>query len=60
MTSKFNEDEYEYDENCVFNRLLSETPKTSGASPAQRLERIFETTKAPDETINVADFLPIY
>lgn len=63
MTSITNKDAY--DENCVFNRIFAENPKTPVANSADRLERIFKSAKAPahetiNETINVADFLPIY
>ena len=58
MTSKIDEDEY--DENSLFNHLLAEKPETSDKSPADRLERIFRTAKAPNEIIKVADFLPCY
>ncbi|MEP3891240.1 MAG: hypothetical protein ABJN69_12335 [Hellea sp.] len=58
MTSKLNDNEY--DENCVFNRILAAKPKTPDTNPLTPLERVFGTAKASPKNLSVADFLPIY
>ena len=49
-----------YDENSIFNRLLSGQPTTRKPSPSARLAAIFAEAPAAAEVIDVADFLPRY
>jgi len=47
-----------YDEDSVFNRLLSPDKPKRRISSSQRLSNIFAEAPAKAETINVSDFLP--
>lgn len=62
MTSKIqaDENEDEYDENSVFNRLFDGKDPAPRENSRRRLDRIFKTAKTPFEPIDVAEFLPTY
>ena len=49
-----------HSEDSVFRKLFGEEKKPQKATQAERTDRVFADTKAPEYSLKVSDFLPSY